>query len=189
MGKINKRGLFYFTLITSSILGAGIYFLAPEKLNKNGETKITGNPAVFVSPKETISSSDKPIVATAKKNESMKKSIEYQNESEKTFNSIDEIAKEFSREELLLMSDCSKAKLNLGVVRAFISKAKRITNRSELMDLALFAGKNNIRLKMELVRFTNKKFPMLAKEKVKGKIPHGKPYSSNDIFKNIKKNN
>lgn len=180
MKKLIKKKTVSFTLITVSILFLGFYFFS----HKNQR----GTPLVAVTKKDSrlpFKSSD----AADDKGKGVNKKIEPQSDSDKKFNSIDEIAKHFTREELNLLSDCSRAKLDLRVVREFISKSKNFNNRADMLGLALLTGEENIRLKMELVRFTNKRFPDKAHTEFANKASSKKKHNSKNLYKLIKKDN
>jgi hypothetical protein len=103
--------------------------------------------------------------------------------------SIDDLARQYNRGELILMSECSKAKIDLKLVKDFIFKSRDKKNHQELLGLANIISGNNLRLKLELVRYTNKKYPHRENAKLeKGNLFESKKISSKSIFKKIKKN-
>ncbi len=125
---------------------------------------------------------------TINENKSFKKIIDNKKEADSppVAKSIDDLAKLYSRQELVLLRECSRTNLDLNLVRIFLAKSKNMNNRQELMDLAKSIGANDFRLKLELVRYVNKKVtPQQIEKNERVKFPNEKENISKSIFQKI----
>ena len=167
-----------YTLSIVAIMSAGIYYsrnsIPPTKpVVKTQKTEpLTSLEEVQVEGTR-VESKDKLIKPT-KTTETARKIPE----------TIHELASLYSKEELELMSETSKLKLNPTLVDQFIEKSKSAKNNKELIKIAKDVGKSNLMLQFQFIKYANTKYPQ---PKVQKKPSQGELVKEDHLFKQLKK--
>jgi hypothetical protein len=186
--KIQRRFLFLLTVVGLIALFLLLYLALGDKNNKTKNVKDLSSKG-----KTNYSES---FVGHFSNNSKMKNEIKSKESDRVQKNEpqlydapkiIDDLARKFTREELILMRECSRANLDLNIVKGFLSKAQHKKNRQELMELARLMGGSQMRLKLELIRYVNKKFPSQGNEKKDTEDLEEKKISPNSILMKMKK--
>jgi hypothetical protein len=173
--KIKKTSL---TLLIVAIMSAGIFY----SRNSSPPTKLV----VKTQKAEPLTSLEE-VKVEGKRDELKERSIKPNKTTEtarKVPETIHELASLYSKEELELMSETSKLKLDPKLVDQFIEKSKKLKSNIELIELAKVIGKNNLSLQFQFIKYANTKYPQ---PKVQKRPPQGELVKADHLFKQLKK--